>query len=95
MWLDDTYSTIKSDRKLESIYEVNKDPNPEVIHKKPSKTIEYVQELAVRYLRPPTPPAPGDIVIQEMDYEYSAPVPPPIIIRQQPPRPKTPEALGK
>lgn len=90
MWLDDTYSTIKSDRKLESIYEVNKDPKPEVIHKKCSKTIEYVQEVAVRYLRPQTPPAPGDIVIQEMD-----PVPPPIIIRQQPPRPKTPEALGK
>ena len=54
--------------------------------------LEYVQELAVRYLRPPTPPAPGEIVItQEADFR-SGPAPP-LIIRQQPARAATPEPL--
>ena len=44
-------------------YIINEDSNPEVITRKITDAIEYVQELAVRYLRPPTPPAPGEIVI--------------------------------
>ena len=40
------------------------DANPQVVNKKVQQQLEYVQELAIRYLRPPTPPAPGEIFIQ-------------------------------
>lgn len=43
-------------------YDVNQDPMPEIITKKTNQQIEYVQELAIRYLRPPTPPQPGEII---------------------------------
>ena len=42
-----------------SKYELNEDPNPEIIQKKSNKCIQYNQQIAVRYLRPPTPPLPG------------------------------------
>jgi len=45
-------------------YPLNKDFKPKVILKKSARTIEYTQEIAMRYLRPPTPPAPGDIIIK-------------------------------
>jgi hypothetical protein len=48
--------------------------------------------LAVRYLRPPTPPAPGEIVITQEPNVLTPPAPP-LVIRQQPPRPITPEPL--
>jgi hypothetical protein len=35
-------------------YEINVDSEPEIITKKTSQKLEYVQELAIRYLRPPT-----------------------------------------
>lgn len=43
-------------------YFLNEDSNPEIIFKKAQNKLEYVQELAIRYLRPPTPPAAGEIV---------------------------------
>ena len=46
-------------------YLINEDPNPEIINKRVTQHLEYIQELAVRYLRPPTPPAPGEIVITQ------------------------------
>lgn len=73
-------------------YQINEDPEPEIIKKTTSQKIEYVQELAIRYLRPPTPPAPGDIIITKGPNQIVPPAPP-IIIRQQPPRPSTPEPL--
>ncbi len=48
--------------------------------------------MAIRYLRPPTPPAPGEIVITQQPNVLTPPAPP-LIIRQQPPRPPTPEPL--
>jgi hypothetical protein len=73
-------------------YSINEDPSPQIITKRVEQVLEYVQELAVRYLRPPTPPAPGEIVItQEADYR-SGPAPP-LIIRQQPARAATPAPL--
>ena len=48
-----------------SEYEINEDTSPEVITKRTLDTMEYVQELAVRYLQPPTPPPPGDIIINQ------------------------------
>jgi hypothetical protein len=46
----------------------------------------------IRYLRPPTPPAPGEIVIKQEANILTQPAPP-LVIRQQPPRPVTPEPL--
>ena len=68
------------------------DANPQVVNKKVQQQLEYVQELAIRYLRPPTPPAPGEIVIQMEGNSLSGPAPP-LIIRQVPARPDTPEPL--
>ena len=75
-----------------SAYTINQDANAEVITKRSSQTIEYVQELAVRYLRPPTPPAPGEIIIVQEANVSTGPAPP-LIIRQQPARPSTPAPL--
>jgi len=47
-------------------YQINEDPNPELITKIYEKNIEYVQELAVRYLRPPRAPTPGEIIIKQV-----------------------------
>ena len=73
-------------------YLINEDANPELITKRSQQTLEYIQELAIRYLRPPTPPAPGEIIIQQQANMLTAPAPP-LIIRQQPARPATPEPL--
>lgn len=73
-------------------YIINEDANPEIITKRIDRSIEYVQELAIRYLRPPTPPAPGEIVIT-MEANFATGPAPPLIIRQQPARASTPEPL--
>lgn len=73
-------------------YLINEDNNPEIINRKISEEVEYVQELAIRYLRPPTPPAPGEIVITQ-EPNYATGPAPPLVIRQQPARPETPEPL--
>ena len=50
-------------------YPINEDACPNVINKRLKQKLEYVQEMAVRYLKPPTPPAPGEIIIkQEPNY---------------------------
>jgi hypothetical protein len=73
-------------------YLINEDLNPEVIRKRTEQRIIYEQEVAVRYLRPPTPPPPGEILIRQ---EKNIPTPPapPLVIRQVPPRPETPAPL--
>ena len=48
-----------------SEYLINEDANPEILNKRVKQQLEYVQELAIRYLRPPTPPTPGEIVITQ------------------------------
>jgi len=73
-------------------YSINEDANPEVITKQVDQSIEYVQELAIRYLRPPTPPPPGEIIITMESNVATGPAPP-LIIRQQPARASTPEPL--
>lgn len=72
--------------------QINKDNNPQLIVKQNQAEIEYEQEIIVRYLRPPTPPTPGDIIIKQ-ERNLAATPPPPIIIRQQPERPETPQPL--
>ena len=73
-------------------YPINEDACPNVINKRLKQKLEYVQEMAIRYLKPPTPPAPGEIIIKQEPNRPVAPAPP-IVIRQQPPRPCTPEPL--
>lgn len=73
-------------------YSINQDENPEIITKKSKNQMEYIQELAIRYLSPPTPPPPGDIIINQ-EKNFVAPPAPPIIIRQQPPRAESPQPL--
>ena len=73
-------------------YLINEDSNPEIITKHSTHNVEYIQELAIRYLRPPTPPPPGDIIITQEANKHTPPAPP-LIIRQQPPRVPTPEPL--
>ena len=73
-------------------YRIHQDANPQIVTKRVEQVLEYVQELAIRYLRPPTPPAPGEIIItQEPDYK-TGPAPP-LIIRQAAARAETPEPL--
>jgi hypothetical protein len=75
-----------------SQYAINDDPNPEIIRKQTDQKLTYHQEVAIRYLRPPTPPAPGEIIIQQEGNSFIPPAPP-LVIRQQPPRPTTPPPL--
>lgn len=75
-----------------SEYRINDDPNPEIIRKKTNQSVLYNQEIAIRYLRPPTPPPPGPILIQQ-EPNISLPPAPPLVIRQQPARPSTPPPL--
>lgn len=73
-------------------YQINEDPDPEIIVKKTNQNLVYIQELAIRYLKPPTPAQPGDIIIRQESSSITPPAPP-LIIRQQPPRPPTPDPL--
>lgn len=47
-------------------YKINFDPNPQIIRKQANDAVTYKQEVAVRYLRPPTPPPPGPLIIKEV-----------------------------
>ena len=75
-----------------SKYPINDDPNPEIIRRPTEQQVIYNQEVAIRYLRPPTPPAPGEIIIRQVS-NHSIPPAPPLIIRQNPVRPQTPPPL--
>lgn len=68
-------------------YRLHDDPNPEIIHKKPTERINYTQNVAVRYLKPPAPAPAGDIVIQQLPDRQVAPAPPLHVRKQQPSRP--------
>jgi hypothetical protein len=45
--------------------DINKDSNPKIIKKKPTKLTVQNQTVKVSYLRPPTPPNPGELIIQK------------------------------
>lgn len=75
-----------------SKYPINDDPNPLVITKESKQKIEYFQQLAIRYLKPQTPPLPSPIVINQ-ESNFLTPPAPPVIIRQLPPKPASLEPL--
>lgn len=72
-------------------YPINKDDSPIVINKSNSEKIEHNQQVFIRYLRPPTP-EPEEIIIREEPCIQEAPAPP-LVIRQEGKRPKTPEPI--
>ncbi len=81
----------KGDLALDN-YDINDDPNPEIILKKPDYQLEYTQQYSIRYLRPPTPPSPSTIYITKQSDLPTNPAPP-LIIRQQPLRVSTPKPI--
>ena len=70
----------------------NVDPNPVVIRKKPAAPVNYTQQVSVKFLQPPPPQQPGDIVITQQKDVQAAPVAP-RLIRQRPPLPVKPAPL--
>ncbi|KAI0982010.1 hypothetical protein GJ496_010207 [Pomphorhynchus laevis] len=70
-------------------YKVQRDPNPTVI----TRTLAggnnvYRQNINVRFLKPPTPPIPGPLIIKEVRPPQPRPAPP-LIVKQRAHRPKT------
>jgi len=63
--------------------DINYDPNPEIIYHDNPDNIIYTQKVGVRYLKPPTPPPPGPILIREIQ---STPpnAPPPFVVSTTP-----------
>jgi hypothetical protein len=74
-------------------YKLQVDPNPTVIRKKAEGRVTLTQNVSLKYLKPPSPPQPGDITItQEPDVQ--APAAPPLVVRQPaPPAPLAPAPL--
>jgi hypothetical protein len=66
-----------------SQYKLNQDPNPEIINKKYNAKLEHKQTITYKYLKPPSPAQPGDLVIKQ-ENESLAPCPPPLIVRVSP-----------
>ncbi|UJR20512.1 hypothetical protein I4U23_023640 [Adineta vaga] len=73
-------------------YPINVDANPEMIVRPNTQRLTYTQDIAVRYLKPSTPPPPGPIIIREVRAPPPPPAPP-IILRQRPPPPRTPSPV--
>lgn len=47
-------------------YRLNMDQNPHIIRKKAQEKLQYLQEISVRYLKPPNAPKNGDIIIKQL-----------------------------
>jgi len=78
--LDDS-PTLSSRTRSESM--INHDPNPEIIFRHNPEKLIYTQNVAIRYLKPPTPPPPGPIVIREIQ-PTPPEEPPPLIVSSTP-----------
>ncbi len=60
-------------------YPINYDPSPHIIRKQfddHHAPIVYKQQIAVRYLCPPTPPPPAPLIIREIRAPEPDPLPP-------------------
>ena len=71
---------------------LNLDPNPIVIKKKSKEKLQYTQKIAVKYLKPPPLPPPGDLIIRQEADRIATPLSP-IIIRQRMKTPPTPPPI--
>jgi hypothetical protein len=72
-------------------YAINTDAAT-VIRKQTAHSYDQVQNISVRYLKPPPLPAPGDLIIRH-EADIQLPPAPPIIIRQQAAAVKAPPTL--
>lgn len=72
-------------------YQVNTD-SAHVIRKQTSHVYDQIQNISVRYLKPPALPAPGDLIIRH-EPDVQLPPAPPIIVRQQAAVVKAPPTL--
>jgi hypothetical protein len=73
-------------------YKFQVDPNPTIIKKKSKERVTLVQNVSLKFLKPPQPEQPGDItIIQEPDVQV--PAAPPVTFRLTPDKPLTPEPL--
>jgi len=57
-------SVSKSDKDFLN-YQLNFDHEPIVYRKKPTEKIVQTQTISLRYLRPPSLPSPGDIIVEQ------------------------------
>jgi hypothetical protein len=73
-------------------YKLNVDRCPLVVRRKPQEKVQYLQQVAVRYLKPPPPPKGGDVIIRELPSRQIAPAPA-LVVRQNPPKAHTPPPL--
>jgi len=87
-----------------SDYTINDDTDPELVRLKYDGCVERIQNLAIKYLKPPKPPTPGPIIIKQEANYPTAPAPPiiirqvpdipcnppPVVIREKPPTPPEP-----
>ena len=72
-----------------SQYQLNQDPNPIIIRRKPAQPVRYQQNVSVKFLKPPPLPPAGDIVVRQ-ERDVQAPAAPPHHIVQRPPAPVKP-----
>lgn len=84
---DDSLKTrTKSESYLNQMHlnnDINYDPNPEIIYRDNPDDVIYTQKVGVRYLKPPTPPPPGPILIREI--QGTPPQdPPPLVVSTTP-----------
>ena len=75
-----------------SQYEINVDPEPELVKLKHSECLEQTKQLSIKYFKPPKLEEPGPIVIKQ-EPNYLPPPAPPIIIRQIPDGPINPKPI--
>ena len=72
-------------------FQLYHDPNPEIVKRRLDR-VPYTRELGVRYLNPPPAQKPGDLIIRERQGSAQITAPP-LIIRQETERSKTPPPL--
>ncbi len=63
---------------------LNIDPSPIIVHKKPAEPLTHIQNVSLKFLKPPKPDQPGDITIVQ-DPDTRAPSPPPLVLRKDAP----------
>jgi hypothetical protein len=84
-------------------YNLQVDPNPIIIKKKPEGRVTLTQNVSLKFLKPPTPEQPGDITIRQEPDIQEPPLPPlhiiqkpernnietpePLVYREKPPKP--------
>ena len=64
----------------------------EIVNKTPADCVVDTQEIKYRYLKPPAPEKPGDLIIRQ-ESDSSAPAAPPVVIRQIPAAPAAPAPI--